>query len=148
MPNRILRNERVEEAVAWAKARIGVEGIGGGCSAISLVDDNGRFLAVCIFSSYIGTNIDMHIAAEPGSNWFSRRFFRAMMELPFEVLHVPRITGLIRSSNPRARRFIEGIGFTFEGRVRKAFADGDDLVLYGLLQEEYERHPWRKREST
>lgn len=148
MPNRILRNERVDEAVAWAKARIGVEGIGSGGSAVSLVDEEGRFVAVCVFTSYIGVNIDMHIAAKPGASWFSRRYFRAMMELPFEVLKVSRITGLIRSSNPKAQRFAHGIGFRFEGRVRKAFADGDDLMLYGLLREEYDRHPWRKREST
>lgn len=139
---RILRNERVDEAVAWAKSHIGVEGIGRGCSAVSLVDEQ-EFLAVCVFSSYIGTNIDMHMAAKPGVPWFSRRYWRAMMELPFQVLHVPRITGLIRACNPKARRFAEGIGFQYEGRVRKAFADGDDLILYGFLREEYERHPWR-----
>ena len=145
--HRILRNERVSDAVSWAKERIGVEGIGtqGGCSAISLVDDRDKFLAVCVFSSYIGTNIDMHMAARAGTQWFSRGYWRAMMELPFEVLQVPRITGLIRASNPKARRFAEGIGFQYEGRVRKAFADGDDLLLFGFLREEYERHPWRKR---
>lgn len=144
--HRILRNEGVSDAVAWAKERIGVEGIGsGGCSTVSLVDDQDEFLAVCVFSSYIGTNIDMHMAARPGALWFSRRYWRAMMELPFKLLQVPRITGLIRASNPRARRFAEGIGFQYEGRVRKAFADGDDLILYGFLREEYEKHPWRER---
>jgi RimJ/RimL family protein N-acetyltransferase len=97
-----------------------------------------------VFSSYIGTNIDMHLAAEPGRHWLSRSYYNAVMQLPFEVLQVSRITGLIRGSNLRTQRFAERMGFQYEGRMRKVFADGDDLVLYGFLHEEYERHPWRK----
>jgi RimJ/RimL family protein N-acetyltransferase len=141
---RILRNERVDAAVAWAKERIGAEGIGNNCSAVSVVDDNDRFIAVCIFSSYIGTNVDMHLAAERGTNWLSRSYFHAVMYLPFEVLQVSRITGLIRGSNLDTQRFAGRMGFQYEGRMRKVFEDGDDLVLYGFLREEYERHPWRK----
>jgi RimJ/RimL family protein N-acetyltransferase len=111
---------------------------------VSLVDAHDRFIAVCVFSSYIGTNIDMHLAAEPGRHWLSRSYYNAVMQLPFEVLQVSRITGLIRGSNLRTQRFAERMGFQYEGRMRKVFADGDDLVLYGFLHEEYERHPWRK----
>jgi RimJ/RimL family protein N-acetyltransferase len=141
---RILRNERVAAAVAWAKGRIGADGIGDNCSAVSLVDEHDRFIAVCIFSSYIGTNVDMHLAAERGRHWLSRSYFNAAMYLPFEVLQVSRITGLIRGSNQHTQRFAGRMGFQYEGRMRKVFADGDDLVLYGFLREEYERHTWRK----
>jgi RimJ/RimL family protein N-acetyltransferase len=141
---RILRNERIAAAVAWTKDRIGADGIGDNCSAVSLVDAHDRFIAVCVFSSYIGTNIDMHLAAEPDRHWLSRSYYNAVMQLPFEVLQVSRITGLIRGSNLRTQRFAERMGFQHEGRMRKVFADGDDLVLYGFLHEEYERHPWRK----
>jgi len=145
MPNKILRNERIDAAVAWAKNRIGAEGIGDKCSAVSVVDDQDRFIAVCVFSSYIGTNIDLHIAAEPGVHWLSRTYFNAVMQLPFELMRVPRITGLVRGSNMHTQRFARRIGFQYEGRMRKVFADGEDLVLYGFLREEYERHPWRQR---
>lgn len=142
---RILRNERVSDAVAWTKARIGAEGIGENCAAVSLVDDQGEFLAVCVFSSYLGTNIDMHLAARPGAHWLSRSYFNAVMALPFDVMQVSRITGLIRGSNLHTQRFAGRMGFQYEGCMRKVFADGDNLVLYGFLREEYERHPWRKR---
>lgn len=142
---RILRNERVSDAVAWTKARIGAEGIGENCAAVSLVDDRGEFLAVCVFSSYLGTNIDMHLAARPGAHWLSRSYFNAVMALPFDVMQVSRITGLIRGSNRHTQRFAGRMGFQYEGCMRKVFADGDNLVLYGFLREEYERHPWRKR---
>jgi RimJ/RimL family protein N-acetyltransferase len=141
----ILRNQHVDAAVAWAKEQIGAEGIGQDCAAVSLVDDQGEFLAVCVFSSYIGTNIDMHLAAKPGAHWLSRSYYNAVMALPFDVLQVPRITGLIRGSNLHTQRFAGRMGFQYEGRMRKIFADGEDLVLYGFLREEFERHPWRKR---
>ena len=141
----ILRNQYVDAAVAWAKEQIGAEGIGQDCAAVSLVDDQGEFMAVCVFSSYIGTNIDMHLAAKPGAHWLSRSYYNAVMALPFDVLQVPRITGLIRGSNLHTQRFAGRMGFQYEGRMRKIFADGEDLVLYGFLREEFERHPWRKR---
>jgi len=144
---KILRFERKDEAVAWAKKVIGIDGMSGDVTAVSLLDDNGDFLAVTVFSAYTGTNIDMHIAARPKSHWLSRSFFNASFELPFRVLEVPRVTGLIRAENLDAQRFVSRLGFQYEGRMRKAFPDGGDLVLYGLLREEYLKHPWSENEA-
>ena len=143
---KILRFERNDEAVAWAKKVIGLDGLTGDVTSVSLVDDNDEFLAVTVFSSYTNTNIDMHIAARPRSRWLSRSYFNASFELPFLVLEVPRVTGLIRAENLNAQRFVSRLGFQYEGRMRKAFPDGGDLVLYGLLREEYLKHPWSKNE--
>jgi hypothetical protein len=63
------------------------------------------------------------------------------------VLEVPRVTGLIRAENLNAQRFVSRLGFQYEGRMRKAFPDGGDLMLYGLLREEYLKHPWSKNED-
>jgi RimJ/RimL family protein N-acetyltransferase len=141
---KILRLERVDEAVAWAKKIIGIEGLTGNVAAISLVDDNDEFVAVTVFSAWTDTNIDMHIAARPKSHWPLRSYFNASFELPFRVLDVPRVTGLIRAGNLNAQRFVSRLGFIYEGRMRKAFPDGEDLILYGLLREEYLKHPWSK----
>ena len=145
---KILRFERNDEAVAWAKKTIGIDGMSGDVTSVSLLDDDDQFLAVTVFSAYTGTNIDMHIAARPKSHWLSRSFFNASFELPFLVLEVPRVTGLIRAENLDAQRFVSRLGFQYEGRMRKAFPDGGDLVLYGLLREEYLKHPWSKNETT
>lgn len=144
---KILRFERNDEAVAWAKKVIGIDGMTGDVTSVSLVDDNNEFVAVTVFSAYTGTNIDMHIAARHKSNWLSRRYFNAAFELPFMVLEVPRVTGLIRAENLNAQHFVARLGFQYEGRMRKAFPDGGDLVLYGLLREEYLKHPWSKHET-
>jgi RimJ/RimL family protein N-acetyltransferase len=145
---KILRFERNDEAVAWAKKTIGIDGMTGDVTSVSLLDDNDDFLAVTVFSAYTGVNIDMHIAARPKSHWLSRSYFNAAFELPFLVLEVPRVTGLIRAENLKAQRFVTRLGFQYEGRMRKAFPDGGDLVLYGLLREEYLKHPWSKNEIT
>lgn len=145
---KILRFERNDEAVAWAKKVIGIDGMTGDVTTVSLVDDKDQFLAVTVFSAYTGTNIDMHIAARPKSHWLSRSYFNASFELPFLVLEVPRVTGLIRAENLNAQRFVSRLGFQYEGRMRKAFPDGGDLMLYGLLREEYLKHPWSKDETT
>jgi hypothetical protein len=145
---KILRFERNDEAIAWAKKTIGIDGMTGDVTSVSLLDDKGDFLAVTVFSAYTGTNIDMHIAARPKSHWLSRSYFNASFELPFLVLEVPRVTGLIRAENLKAQRFVTRLGFQYEGRMRKAFPDGGDLMLYGLLREEYLKHPWSKNETT
>lgn len=145
---KILRFERNDEAIAWAKKVIGIDGMTGDVTTVSLVDDKDQFLAVTVFSAYTGTNIDMHIAARPKSHWLSRSYFNASFELPFLVLEVPRVTGLIRAENLNAQRFVSRLGFQYEGRMRKAFPDGGDLMLYGLLREEYLKHPWSKDETT
>jgi hypothetical protein len=145
---KILRFERNDEAVAWAKKTIGIDGMTGDVTSVSLLDDKGDFLAVTVFSAYTGINIDMHIAARPKSHWLSRSYFNAAFELPFLVLEVPRVTGLIRAENLKAQRFVTRLGFQYEGRMRKAFPDGGDLMLYGLLREEYLKHPWSKNETT
>ena len=141
---KILRFERNDEAVAWAKGVIGIDGITKDVTTVSMVDDKDEFLAVTVFSAHTGTNIDMHIAARPKSHWLSRSFFNASFELPFRVLQVPRVTGLIRAKNLDAQRFASRLGFQYEGRLRKAFPDGEDLILYSLLREEYLKHPLNK----
>lgn len=141
---KILMFDRVPEAVAWAKERIGIPGSVGDVTAISLVDDDGQFQAVTVYSAYTDVNVDMHIAGLPKKNWLSRSYFNASFYLPFRILQVPRVTGLIRGENLDAQRFVSRLGFQYEGRMRKAFEDGADLVLYGFLLEEYEKHPWSK----
>jgi hypothetical protein len=143
---KILMFDRVDEAVEWAQKRIKIVGSVGDVTAVSLVNDAGEFQAVTVYSAYTGQNIDMHIAATRTRHWLSRSYFNASFYLPFKVLRVPRVTGLIRGENLNAQHFVGRLGFQYEGRMRKAFEDGGDLVLYGLLLEEYERHPWSKYE--
>lgn len=133
--------EKEQEAIAWCRKVIGLEGFPGFCRAISVEDDKG-FVAVVALSNFTKRNVDLHIAARPNSKWFSADLFTSVFSYVFEKLGAARVTGLIRASNARCRKFVEHLGFKLEGTMRSAFPD-DDLCIYGFLAEEYRAHPWR-----
>ena len=80
----------------------------------------------------------MSCAGEPG--WLSRGNIAGFLWYPFEQLGVRRVTVLVHRKNKVSRRFVERIGWKLEGVLRKAAEDGRDLMVYGLLREEAERH--------
>lgn len=47
------------------------------------------------------------------------------------------VTAVVKRGNKRVRKFIEGIGFQNEGTIRKAGPSGENLIVYGLLRDEY-----------
>jgi RimJ/RimL family protein N-acetyltransferase len=144
---KVIGFEREEEAIAWAKERLGIARPTGFCRAISAVDSRGEFVLVVVLSNFSKTNIDMHTAAVAGGTWAtpkgSIRMFNFIFEYAFKQLGALRVTGLVRASNWAARKFDEHLGFTLEGIMRKAF-DGDDLCIYGFLDEDYALHSWAR----
>ena len=48
--NRIIGNERGQEAVDWARKRMHLEGPTGKCLTWAMVDEQGEFVAVVVFS--------------------------------------------------------------------------------------------------
>jgi len=47
------------------------------------------------------------------------------------------ISATAEKHNKRARRFMAGLGFKEEGVVRKATPEGGNLIIYGLLREDF-----------
>jgi hypothetical protein len=139
--------QRENEAIEWAKNVLNIEGPTGFCRALSAVDESGNFAFVVVLSNFTETNVDMHTAAKPGSEWATPRaaieMFRGVFEFAFDHYLVQRVTGLVRSQNTAARRFDEHIGFQLEGVMRRAFKD-DDLCVYGFLREDYISHRWNR----
>jgi len=137
--------EREQEAIEWAKTRIGITQSVGLCRAMSAVDSNGEFALVVVISNFVPGNMDMHTAAKPGADWASPkaivRMFNELFWYAFEYHKAMRVTGLVRASNTAARRFDEHLGFKLEGIMRKAI-DGEDLCIYGFLAEEFKQHRW------
>lgn len=142
---RVIGFEREEEAIPWAKRVLGIDRPTGFSRAISAVDDNDDFALVVVMSNFSPTNIDMHTAAVPGAQWGTPRaiirMFNAVFGYAFTELKALRVTGLVRSSNTAARKFDEHLGFKLEGIMRKAF-NGDDLCVYGFLDDDYYAHKW------
>lgn len=77
-----------------------------------------------------------HIAGRPGRMWMTPEFLYAIFDYPFNGMRLQRLTGLIPERNERAIKFDEHLGFVREGRMRNALADGEALLVYGMLREE------------
>lgn len=67
--------------------------------------------------------------------WATRQSIGAMIKWPFIQLGCDRVMCVIASSNKRAIRINEGLGFKLEGTCRRGCLP-DDALIYGLLREE------------
>lgn len=141
---RFIGFEREQDAIKWARRRIGAKG-GGFCRAVSAVDGKDRFCCVMVLSGFSPCNIDVHVAAVDGFKWATPTAFVEMYNFVLNyvfVLHKAlRATALIRAGNTKAIDFVLKLGFTHEGRMRKAF-NGEDLCIYGILEEDFKNHKW------
>jgi hypothetical protein len=105
-------------------------------TAIGLVGPTGHLVAGVVYDTYIGTSIDMHVAAVPGKRWMTRKFLGEAFRYPFLQLGVRRVTGRVAADNAAAIEFDTRLGFQLEGRVRQLLDDGQDLLIFGMLREE------------
>lgn len=137
--------EREDEALAWAKEKIGIDGPTGFARAMSAVDNSDNFVLVVVMSNFSPRNIDMHQVMANGGKGFSPRaikeMFNALFHYIFDQLGAARVTGLVKAKNEKARRLDEHLGFKLEGVMKEAFED-DDLCLYGFLKGDYLAHRW------
>jgi hypothetical protein len=140
----IIGCERHEEALAWARSRMNLEGPCGRCLTFSKVNDAGEFTAVFVFSDVNVYSACIHYAAVPGRYGFSKEFISRAFFFAFGELNLARLTGPTRGSNTTALQIAPKFGFTLEGRMRKAFPDGDDCYIFGYLIEDYLQHRWLK----
>jgi RimJ/RimL family protein N-acetyltransferase len=122
-------------AERWARERIKCEWPFKDFTAISIVDDD-VMIATVLYTNYNRQNIEMHVASDGTKRWMTREFLRAVFAYPFEQLGCRRVTGVVQASNSAAYNFDKNIGFTLEGRMREASADGSDLLILGMMREE------------
>lgn len=99
-------------------------------------EKNGAIVASVIFDHYQHTTISGHIATDGSKAWCSRAFLRMIFYYPFKQLGCNRMTAPMSAANTAARKFVEKLGFIQEGVLRRAWPDGSDEVIYGLLKED------------
>lgn len=110
----------------WAAPRVGMKSyLPGSASSIGLVR-GGRIVAAVLYTDFNGANLSCHIAIE---GRITRQFLSIIFHYPFVMLGARRITGPVASSNARARKFDEHLGFEQEAILRDAHPDGD-LIIY------------------
>ena len=126
---------RDAEVARWVGERIGIDDFGP-CAAIGVVDD-GAPVAGIVYSGWRDRPgaLEMSIAAS-SPRWCRRWVLEAAFRYPFEQLGARRVQATIRRGNRTARRFVERLGFRYEGMAREAWPTGEDAALYSMLRRE------------
>lgn len=75
--------------------------------------------------------------ASDDPKWVTRGNILSLMAPVFMGTGNGGITAVVLRGNKRVRKFIEGIGFQNEGTIRRAGVKGENLIIYGLLRDEY-----------
>lgn len=124
-------------AGAFARQHIGVDAFhGSDFTSLSLVKGL-ETQAVVLYNNWNpGNSIEVHLAAVPGKRWLTRPFLSAAFRYPFLELGVRRMTALIAADNEPSLRWTRHIGFVQEGIAREAWAEGVDIVIFGMLRSE------------
>ena len=117
---------------AWLEERMGVK-INPPYTSFGLIGADGLLAGAMIFNSFNEGNAEVSIYAPRA---VSRGVLRAAARYLFETAGCNRVTARTRASALRVRRFIEKVGFQKEGVLRAYYADGEDAILYGLLESE------------
>ena len=94
-----------------------------------------------VYDNFTRRNIFMHVAGI-GRHWLTRRLLWMAFDYPFNQLRLERVTGMIAAGNAAALRFAAKLGFTEEGRLRRAAPDGSDIICLVLWAQQC---AWHKR---
>jgi RimJ/RimL family protein N-acetyltransferase len=118
----------------WVEQR--VEGKYRDFQAMAAFEKGFGIIAVVLFHNYRGTDIEIAFAAVPGKRWAYRSIMNPVFAYPFSI-GCNRITAYVRKDNSLSRKLVGQLGFRQEGKLRRAYQDGTDALIYGLLPHEY-----------
>lgn len=140
------------ERVPWADYNPHMRAVGV-AAGDSLTD---AVLAVALYHDYRApkmikgvewyNTVEMSIAAASPS-WATRGTIMELLNVPFSQFKVRKVRLICPSTNKRAIRFAEGIGFTPEGMLRHEYAKGIHACVLGLLRHEFQRATFLKRKK-
>lgn len=119
-------------------------------------DASATLLAVVTFGDYraprMVNGVEWYNTVECGiaassPRWASRRIIKEILSIPFRQFKVRKVRLVVPSTNKRALRFAEGIGFVPEGTLRHEYAKGVHACVLGLLRNEFERPDFLARKK-
>ena len=97
------------------------------------ITENGKLVGGVVYDRFTPFGCEMSIATL-SPRWASRGRLHAFFFYPFCELGLVRVTALTARNNKRSRRMLEKLGFSLEGKARRAFDGRQDLMIYGLLR--------------
>ena len=120
------------ELAAWIRDRIELHHTPD-LVCIGRRDSEGKILGVVGFESYNGASIQIHSAGDGA--WLSKDFLGAIFHYPFRVCKVNVIIGPVASTNHRAIRLNERVGFVKEHAIVGGHPDGDLILMTMRLED-------------
>lgn len=105
--------------------------------SFGITKDN-TLLAACSFHQRGFEHWEATIVSDT-PKWCSKQILQFLLNYPFETLGARRLTAQCLAGNKAASRFLERVGFTFEGRLRQYF-NGDDVLIFSLLRDDHGRY--------
>ncbi len=129
------------DVAQWVGRQLGIEDFGP-CTAIGIIQGDIKqprlrheLIAGVVYNWYREANIEMTIASTTPS-WCKRAILAVLFWYPFEQMGLPRVTAVTEHANESVRAFVRRLGFREEGMMRRAYRNGNDAVIYGMLREE------------
>lgn len=104
-------------------------------TTIGVADTSGKLIAGAVYHRWRGFDCELTFAAS-SPRWCRKGILRALFHYPFVQCQMKRMTLIIGDNNKRALKLNLGLGFTVEGRVRKAYDGTHDAWVLGMLREE------------
>ena len=95
---------------------------------------DGAVTAVAGFSDWNRIDVELSLWS---AGRLSRAFLRRLWAYCFDELGCARVTARTSAENVRCINVLERVGFTLEGRLRKAFDGKTDLLIFGLTREDF-----------
>ncbi len=106
--------------------------------------DGGALIGACgleIFREHRRAEVGYWLGRDYWGKGYATEAAAAVLGWGFETLGLARVSAARFADNPASGRVLEKLGMTQEGRLRRhAFRGGEfrDMVLYGILREEWE----------
>lgn len=101
------------------------------------VEKDGDLLFGVVYNNYREHDGDIELNIAIGTpRCVTKNTIRMVLDYPFNQLGCVRVTCRCSSDNEKIIKFLDGIGFTREGILRKAFGRKTDTVIFGMLKEE------------
>ena len=98
-------------------------------SSLAQIDRTGkRFIAAVVYDNFTGTSIVASIVIGGAMN---KRFLHDIFDYPFNQLRVNQILGYVNSSNTKAIRLNEKLGFVSVAVIPGVYRDGD-MIIYSM----------------
>ena len=123
----------------WVGSRLGTPAESFGPSTAMGVLSDGKIIAAVVYNSYRpaphGGSMQGSFAADD-PRWATRGVLGSMFAYVFSQLGCARFWVEIAKPNKRARRFVQRLGFVYEGCARRAWDGRIDSCVYAMLPSE------------